>query len=131
MLRKASDAKRVDPWDVEIGRRIRALRIEYGMSQTTLAVKLGITFQQLQKYEKGVYRVSVGRLVRVAEGLGIPISFFFDSQMFKGAAHRGTNLFSYLQSSTAVRMAKAFHRIERPTLRRRLAELCERIADMR
>jgi transcriptional regulator with XRE-family HTH domain len=130
MRRKvSSQGKRVEPWDVETGRRIRTMRIECGMSQTTLATKLGITFQQVQKYEKGVNRVSVGRLVRVAEALNVPISFFFDGQAFKASANPAANLFPYLQSSTAVRMVKAFHRITSPRLRRRLAELSERIAD--
>src|SRR5437868_15248033 len=63
--------------DVEVGQRIRARRMAKGMSQTELGDLLGVTFQQVQKYEKGVNRVGAGRLVRVAEALDVPVSFFF------------------------------------------------------
>src|ERR1700674_2142829 len=66
-----------DPRDTEIGRRIRALRLERGLSQTELGNLLGVTFQQIQKYEKGANRVAAGRLQRVAESLDVPITFFY------------------------------------------------------
>src|SRR5438552_1319065 len=69
---KAPDAR-----DIEVGRRIRAQRLVRGMSQTQLGKKLGITFQQIQKYEKGANRVGAGRLTRIADVLGVPVSFFF------------------------------------------------------
>ena len=65
--------KRPDPVDVEVGHRIRIQRLSRGMSQTALANHLGVTFQQVQKYEKGVNRVGAGRLTRIAEVLGIPL----------------------------------------------------------
>ena len=69
--------KRPDPVDVEVGHRIRIQRLARGMSQTALANHLGVTFQQVQKYEKGVNRVGAGRLTRIAEVLGVPVNAFF------------------------------------------------------
>src|SRR5437016_14271832 len=73
MKKKRSGDRR----DTEIGRRIRALRLERGLSQTELGNLLGVTFQQIQKYEKGANRVAAGRLQRVAEALEVPITFFY------------------------------------------------------
>src|SRR5256885_13574519 len=72
-----SGTKSTTPHDVEIGQRIRARRMAKGMSQTELGNLLGVTFQQVQKYEKGVNRVGAGRLVRISEALDVPVSFFF------------------------------------------------------
>src|SRR4051795_8296778 len=70
--------RRGDPRDAEIGKRIRARRLERGLSQTELGQRLGVTFQQIQKYEKGANRVGAGRLQRIAEVLDVPITFFYD-----------------------------------------------------
>src|SRR3954470_298665 len=63
--------------DVEIGRKIRALRLERGLSQSRLAEGIGLTFQQVQKYEKGTNRVSAGRLQQISDLLNVPITFFY------------------------------------------------------
>lgn len=78
-MKKRYEARRgrVDARDAEIGKRIRALRLERGLSQTDLADSLKLTFQQVQKYEKGVNRVSATRLLEIAENLNIPIMFFY------------------------------------------------------
>ena len=70
--------KSPEPKDIEIGRLIRAQRLLRGFSQTELANVIGVTFQQLQKYEKGVNRVGAGRLYRIADKLKVPVSFFFE-----------------------------------------------------
>ena len=70
--------KAPEPKDKEVGQLIRAQRLVCRMSQTELANALGVTFQQVQKYEKGVNRVGAGRLAKIADTLGVPISFFFD-----------------------------------------------------
>src|SRR3954452_15998585 len=72
-----SKTKSTNSDDVEVGQRIRARRMAKGMSQTELGGLLGVTFQQVQTYEKGVNRIGAGRLVRVAEALDVPVSFFF------------------------------------------------------
>src|ERR1700761_9231535 len=64
-----------DPIDIEVGGRIRARRVALGISQTALAKALGLTFQQVQKYEKGANRVSASTLVRVAKELGVTVAF--------------------------------------------------------
>jgi transcriptional regulator with XRE-family HTH domain len=66
-----------DPVDVHVGARIRMRRLLIGINQETLAQKLGLTFQQVQKYEGGANRVSASRLARIAEVLGVSISYFF------------------------------------------------------
>src|SRR5690348_1507474 len=63
-----------DPIDVEVGRRIRLQRLARGLSQTELGNELGVTFQQVQKYEKGANRVGAGRLSRIAEALDVSVS---------------------------------------------------------
>jgi transcriptional regulator with XRE-family HTH domain len=73
-------AKTPDPVDIAVGHRIRVERLSRGMSQTVLADQLGVTFQQVQKYEKGVNRVGAGRLTKIAEALGVPVSTFFTDQ---------------------------------------------------
>ena len=72
--------KRPDPVDVEVGHRIRIERLARGLSQTALANQLGVTFQQVQKYEKGVNRVGAGRLTKIAEVLGVPVGHVLQRQ---------------------------------------------------
>ncbi len=67
-----------DSIDIEIGKRVRRARVATGLTQTQLADQLGITFQQVQKYEKGVNRIGGGRLYRIARILGVKITYFFD-----------------------------------------------------
>ena len=76
---KSPGPKSPEPKDFEIGRLIRARRLLCRLSQTELANTLGVTFQQVQKYEKGVNRVAAGRLVKIADTLDIPVSFFFEA----------------------------------------------------
>ena len=70
--------RRAGAEDVEIGRKIRALRLERGLSQSGLADGIDLTFQQVQKYEKGTNRVSAGRLQRIADMLNTPVMSFYD-----------------------------------------------------
>jgi transcriptional regulator with XRE-family HTH domain len=72
-------SKTIDPIDQYVGARIRIQRIELGMSQVTLAQAIGVTFQQVQKYEKGANRISASRLQQIAAALQAPVSFFFEN----------------------------------------------------
>src|SRR5260370_16780010 len=81
MERSKTRTKAPDARDMDVGRRIRAQRLVCRMSQTELANNLGVTFQQVQKYEKGVNRVGAGRLSRIAEVLGVPVPFFFTADI--------------------------------------------------
>jgi transcriptional regulator with XRE-family HTH domain len=67
-----------DRVDIEVGRRIRTFRLEKGLSQEQLGDQLGLTFQQVQEYEKGINRIGAGRLMRIANILEIPVEIFFD-----------------------------------------------------
>ncbi len=76
-MKRKTRTKAPDARDAEVGRRIRAQRLVCSMSQTELGQRVGITFQQIQKYEKGVNRVGAGRLAKIAEVLSVPVAFFF------------------------------------------------------
>jgi len=121
---KAPDAR-----DVDVGRRIRAQRLVCRMSQTELANSLGVTFQQVQKYEKGVNRVGAGRLARIAEVLNVPVSFFFSGDHTPSEAADNVNSgLSFLETAGAVRLVRAYSQIEDPQIRRALVDLAEEIA---
>src|SRR6476646_7825794 len=75
-----------DPVDVHVGSRIRIRRLLIGMNQETLARALGLTFQQVQKYEGGANRVSASRLSQIADVLGVPIAYFFSDIDLAGGA---------------------------------------------
>jgi transcriptional regulator with XRE-family HTH domain len=121
-----------DPRDTEIGKRIRALRLERGLSQTELGNLLGVTFQQIQKYEKGANRVAAGRLQRVAEALEVPITFFYSGSPSDGKETSENDTvdvgLGFLETAGAVRLVRAFSRIQDPEMRRALVELTEKIA---
>ena len=85
--------------DVEIGRKIRALRLQRGLSQTSLAEGIGLTFQQVQKYEKGTNRVSAGRLQKIADMLDTPVTFFYGGMGTAGKKREKQNDgLAYLQT---------------------------------
>lgn len=124
--------KRPDPVDVEVGHRIRIERLSRGLSQTALANQLGVTFQQVQKYEKGVNRVGAGRLTKIAEVLGVPVGTFFtgkeilDSEQDKTPGEASP--LKLLTVSGAFRLLRAYAEIEDSTLRRSIVDLVEQIA---
>src|SRR5215207_7170871 len=110
MIDKHVRARRADSRDAEVGRRVRSRRLECRLSQTELADRIGVTFQQVQKYEKGVNRIGAGRLQRISEALEVPISFFFGTGA-GGGSTRDLNtgvesVFGFLQTSGSVRIVK-------------------------
>ncbi len=123
--------KRPDPVDIEVGHRIRIERLARGLSQTALANQLGVTFQQVQKYEKGVNRVGAGRLTKIAEVLGIEVSQFFGAKEMgeAGEAKQGeASPLKLLTVSGAFRLLRAYGDIEDSNLRRAIVELVEQIS---
>ena len=76
---KHKTTRRADSRDAGVGLRVRSRRLERHLSQTELANLIGVTFQQVQKYERGVNRIGAGRLQRISEALEVPIMFFFDT----------------------------------------------------
>jgi transcriptional regulator with XRE-family HTH domain len=118
--------RRPDANDIAVGRRIRAHRLACNWSQTRLADQLGITYQQLQKYELGVNRVGAGRLQRVAQVFGVPIKALFAAD---GAASRDqTATLAFLTSAGAARLLRAYAAIRKPRMRRVLIAVAEEIA---
>ncbi len=118
--------KQPDPLDIKVGSKVRALRLERQMSQEKLGDALGLTFQQVQKYEKGTNRISAGRLQRIAAILEVPVSVFFaDANPPAGGAE---SLFDLVDTGSALRLLRAYSRIPSPALKRALTTLAEEIA---
>src|ERR1700704_5770468 len=121
-----STTKSTNSHDIEVGQRIRARRMAQGMSQTELGEMLGVTFQQVQKYEKGINRVGAGRLVRVGEALDVPVSFFFGTTDGGGEDTRA--ILGFLDTSYSLRLLRAFSRIPQGEVQRAIVDLVESIA---
>ena len=121
-----SKVKSTNSNDVGVGQRIRARRMAKGMSQSELDSMLGVTFQQVQKYERGINRVGAGRLVSVAEALDVPISFFFG--ITDNDAEDTRAILGFLDTSYSLRLLRAFSRIPEAQVQRTVVELIESIA---
>ena len=116
--------KRSDPYDAEVGRRIRERRMARQMSQMDLAGRLGVTFQQVQKYEKGTNRVAAGRLNRIAHILNVPILYFFDD----GDDSLADKISPIASDARALRLMRAYSRIGNLALQQSILDLTEKIA---
>jgi transcriptional regulator with XRE-family HTH domain len=110
--------------DIAVGRNVRIWRMARGMSQALLASKLGVTFQQLQKYEVGANRIGTGRLVKVAAVLGIPIATLFDG----ADTDPSRSMLALVSDARAFRLAQAFAAIQNSTLRLSLVYMVEKVA---
>jgi transcriptional regulator with XRE-family HTH domain len=129
----AVDARGAGPVDKSVGQRVRMRRITMQMSQTELAERVGITFQQIQKYEKGTNRIGASRLHRMSQVLEVPIAFFFeDVPAQKGRSGADPGLPDYLVelmgTSQGQRLVKGFARISDNEIRGNVVELVESIA---
>lgn len=85
MARRSVAREGPDPVDVHVGARVRDLRIAEGMSQSALAARIGLTFQQVQKYERGTNRISASVLFRIGHELNVPVAYFFDEMSARPA----------------------------------------------
>jgi transcriptional regulator with XRE-family HTH domain len=122
-------ARRSGAYDVEIGKRIRAQRLSRGMSQEDLADRLGVTFQQLQKYEKGANRVSAARLREIAIALKLPIAVLYGADRYASKSGLGTaGVQELITSSRAINLLKHFSRIKDASAQNLVVDLCERLA---
>lgn len=124
------------PVDVHVGRRLRLRRTILGMSQEALGDSSGVTFQQIQKYERGINRIGSSRLFQFSKILKVPVSYFFDEfdgdsnpasgYQMAGFAESEANDdagFDRMTSRETLEMARAFNRIEDPAVRKRVFEL--------
>lgn len=117
--------------DVQVGQRIRQRRLMVGMTQEKLGKALGLSFQQVQKYEKGVNRVSASRMIRIAQTLGVPVSFLFhgiEAPNVDGGSFGDVGR-EFLATSTGVRIAKAFTALKDEKIKARVADLVEQMVD--
>jgi transcriptional regulator with XRE-family HTH domain len=118
------------PVDRHVGLRIRMRRKEIGVSQERLAEALGITFQQVQKYERGANRVSASKLWEIAASLRTPVGYFYEGLGDGDAATRnGAGAQDFMLTSEGLELMAAFPRILEPAVRRKLVELVCAVAE--
>lgn len=121
-----------DPVDKHVGARLRLRRTLMGLSQTELARAVGLTFQQVQKYESGANRISASRLYHISEALDIPVSFFFDDLPAKAGPGLSEDPATPLAPPDAGRegleMMRNYHRIGDETIRRGVYDLTKALA---
>ncbi len=128
--------KAPNPTDKHVGARVRMRRMMLSMSQEKLGDALSLTFQQVQKYEKGANRIGASRLQQIAHILRVPVSFFFDgAPNAPGQTHDGLSeapspayVSDFLATSDGLALTKAFMGIKDAKLRRRIVDLVEQIA---
>ena len=118
-------AKRPGPVDVAVGGNVRIWRMAKELSQAQLANRLGVTFQQVQKYETGGNRIPTGRLVKLAAILGVPIAALFEGT---DRSEPARSLLALISDSRSFRLAQAFAAITHGALRLSLVDLVEKIA---
>jgi transcriptional regulator with XRE-family HTH domain len=132
----AAAKKAPNPIDKHVGSRVRMRRMMLAMSQEKLGDALGLTFQQVQKYEKGTNRIGASRLQQISHILQVPVAFFFEgAPNLHGSTNGGMKeapspayVSDFLATSEGLSLTKAFMRIKEPKLRRRIVDLVEEIA---
>ena len=128
----AAGKKEPRPVDKYVGNRVRMRRLMLRMSQATLGDKLGLTFQQVQKYEKGTNRIGSSRLHQIAGILQVPISFFFEGVSGRaipdGKVPSAAFVSDFLATTDGLALTRAYIRIKDASLRRRIVHLVENIA---
>ena len=113
------------PVDIMVGKRVRLRRLQLSLSQTELAQKLGLTFQQVQKYEKGTNRVSCSRLSEISEVLDVPITFFFSEKADSRTEVVVAEQLEPSQLKDGLRLITAFGQIGETHTRKKLLALVE------
>jgi len=129
------NSRRANPIDVHVGGRVRLRRMLLGMSQEKLGEHLGLTFQQIQKYEKGINRIGASRLFDLSQVLGVPVQFFYEELAYgeagsPGFAERPAESYAaeFLGSREGLELNKAFARISDPRVRRSIVDLVRAFA---
>jgi transcriptional regulator with XRE-family HTH domain len=123
-------SRRANPIDVHVGSRVRLRRMLLGMSQEKLGEHLGLTFQQIQKYEKGINRIGASRLFDLSKVLAVPVQFFYEELPVAGDGASGfaeqpaeSYAVEFLSSREGLELNKAFARITDARVRRSIVEL--------
>lgn len=127
------------PVDIYVGKRLRMRRTILGMSQESIGNAIGVTFQQIQKYERGINRMGSSRLYDFARLLGVPVSYFFEGYdeengglaYASGLSEENPSSFEHekLTSRETLEMMRAYYRITDPQVRKRVFELVKSLAD--
>lgn len=127
--------------DIHVGGRVRLRRMVIGMSQEKLGERMGLTFQQIQKYEKGTNRIGASRLFQLSQILDVPVQFFFEdaplsgnargAAMAAGFAESKTEAFllDFLNSRDGLELNRAFVKITNPKLRKRVVEMVREMSE--
>jgi transcriptional regulator with XRE-family HTH domain len=139
--RPGAGTKRPNSMDAHVGSRVRLRRMMMGMSQEKLGEQMGLTFQQIQKYERGINRVSASRLWELSRVLGVTVQFFFDELAFGQAppshagaqpgfaeAHAESTIIEFLGSRDGLELNRAFVRIRDARVRRSIVDLVRSLA---
>ncbi|MFM9890630.1 MAG: helix-turn-helix domain-containing protein [Rickettsiales bacterium] len=126
------------PVDIHVGRRLRTKRTILGMSQEAVGKQIGVTFQQIQKYERGINRMGASRLYDFAKALGVQVSYFFegfgdyslDEGTALGAAETDAASFEHekVNNRETLEVMRAYYRIKNPSVRKRIVELIKAMA---
>ncbi|MEM7057857.1 MAG: helix-turn-helix transcriptional regulator [Pseudomonadota bacterium] len=131
----SKDLKAADDIDAHVGSRVRLRRMTLNISQEQLGESLGLTFQQVQKYEKGQNRIGAGRLYKIAQILSVPVEFFYEGLPVAGslnpedsASVRSAEIQRFLASPDGHALSRAFLKIPDSATRRRIVDLVNTIA---
>lgn len=134
-MEKKHGPRSANPVDVHVGTRVRLRRQVLKMSQEKLGDQLGVTFQQVQKYERGANRIGASRLWKISDVLNVPINFFFDGltdQLVPGEFAENDQtpiVYDFINSSDGVALAKAVSQIKSKAVRRQILELARSLAN--
>lgn len=128
--------KQANPIDIQVGNRVRIRRMLIGMSQERLGDLLGLTFQQIQKYEKGVNRIGAGRLFEMARILNVPIDFFYEGMEAQASGQAGMSepegappVMEFVSSGEGLQLSLAFMKIRDAKVRKRVLDLVKSLAE--
>ena len=126
--------KQANPIDVQVGNRVRIRRMLIGMSQERLGDLLGLTFQQVQKYEKGVNRIGAGRLFEVSRILNVPVDFFYEGLAPNPTAANEPDasappVMEFVSSGEGLQLSLAFMKIKDAKVRKRVLDLVKSLAE--
>jgi transcriptional regulator with XRE-family HTH domain len=138
--RLESPGRKPNPMDIHVGSRVRLRRMVIGMSQEKLGEKMGLTFQQIQKYEKGTNRIGASRLFQLSQIMDVPVQFFFEdaplayanrSGALAGFAESKTEAFllDFLNSRDGLELNRAFVKITDSKVRKRVVELVRALSE--